>query len=231
MSMPEQPRSTGAFCPQCGSGLPPSARFCTICGYTLTARTGGLYAAASTQAPPRPVAPQRESDPVRPAGAAVRCSAFLLDLAAMVSPALPLSVAGAAFGVAALVYVVVPVAFVAVWGFMQTWQGLTGTTFGKALLGLRLVRVPDHRRPGVAAALTRSALFAITLGLAGLPGKPDQNGQSGWHDRLTGLGVLDVTVGANPLGARPQPPLRRVTADRSLNRVHSPVPVPTKKRG
>lgn len=232
--MPQQPHRAGASCPQCGSGLPPGARFCTVCGHTLTARTGGLYATASPPAAPhgRPAGePESVRDQVQPAGAAVRCSAFLLDLAAMASPALPLSVVGAALGTAALVYLVVPVAFVAVWAFMQTWQGLSGTTFGKAMLGLRLVRADGLDRPGVGPTMLRSVLFGVTLGLVSLPMTPDGAGRAGAHDRITGLGVIDVTVGANPLGARPQPPLRRVTADHSLHRVHSPVPVPTKKRG
>ncbi len=230
--MPDQPGTAGApsaSCPRCGSALPANARFCTGCGYALTTRNGRLDAPAGS--PPAPhTASEAEGDQIRPAGAAVRCIAFLLDLAAMVSPALPLSIAGATVGLAALVYIVVPVAFVAVWAFMQTWQGLTGTTFGKAILGLRLVQAADSRRPGVAAALTRSALFAVTLGLAGLPGVPDRAGQSGWHDRLTGLAVIDVTVGANPLGARPQRTLRRVAADRGVHRVHSPVPIPGSRR-
>lgn len=149
----------------------------------------------------------------------------------MASPALPLSIAAAALGKAGLVYVVLPVAFAAIWVFMQTWQGLTGTTFGKAVLGLRLVRVDGRGRPGVAMAMLRSVFFGATLGLAGLPMRPDTYGRAGAHDRLTGLGVIDATLGANPLGSRPQRTLRRATADRSLHRVHSPVPVPKARRG
>ena len=47
---------------------------------------------------------------------------------------------------------------------------------------------------------------------------------TGWHDRISGLTVLDVTMGANPLGKRQQVALRRHT-ERGLNRVHAPVPV------
>lgn len=235
MSMPDQPAGAGASCPQCGSGLPPSARFCTRCGHTLTARSGQLYAAAGAPTAVRPTqpptTPEASDDPIVPAGVAVRSSAFLLDLAAMVSPALPLSIAAASLRTAALVYAVVPVAVVAVWAFMQTWQGLSGTTFGKSLLGLRLVGADDLQRPGVGRALLRGTIFALSLGLAALPMTPDARGRAGLHDRVTGLGVLDVTVGANPLGARPQRTLfRRAASDRSLHRVHSPVPIPTTKR-
>lgn len=233
--MPDQPPGAGASCPQCGAGLPPSARFCTLCGHILTARTAQLYAPAGAPTTVRPAQPPSApdaSDAIRPAGAAVRASAFLLDVAAMASPALPLSIAGALLRTPALVYIVVPVAVVAVWAFMQTWQGLSGTTFGKALLGLRLVGADDLQRPGVGRSLLRGAIFALSLGLAALPMKPDARGRAGLHDRLTGLGVLDVTVGANPLGARPQRTLlrRATTSDRGLHRVQSPVPIPTTKR-
>lgn len=233
--MPVQPAGAGTSCPQCGSGLPPSARFCTLCGHTLTTRSGQLYAAASAPTTARPAQPPSAPDPsddaIRPAGAAVRASAFLLDLAVMVSPALPLSIAAASLRTAALVYAVVPVAVVAVWAFIQIWQGLSGTTFGKSLLGLRLVGADDLQRPGVGRTLLRGAIFALSFGLAALPMTPDARGRAGLHDRVTGLGVIDVTVGANPLGARPQRTLlRRAASDRSLHRVHSPVPIPTTKR-
>jgi hypothetical protein len=64
--------------------------------------------------------PEPETDPIaagcrEPARRGVRASAALLDLAAMVSPALPLSAAAAALGVAELVYLVLPVASVAIY--------------------------------------------------------------------------------------------------------------------
>lgn len=145
-------------------------------------------------------------------------------------PALPLSIAGAVLGVAEVVYIVVPVAFAAVWGWMQIWQGLTGTSFGKAMLGLRLVRATDNRPPGVAAAVLRSGLFLATFGLAGVPVVLSATPHAGLHDRISGVAVLDVSTGANPLGPRQQTPLRR-SADRGLNRVHSPIPVATPRRG
>lgn len=232
--MPGQPAGAGTSCPQCGSGLPPGARFCTVCGHTLTGRSGQLYAAgAPTAVHPaqQPATPDTSGALIVPAGATVRASAFLLDLAVMVSPALPLSIAAVSLRTAALVYSVVPVAVVAVWAFIQTWQGLSGTTFGKSLLGLRLVGADDLQRPGVGRTVLRGTIFALSLGFAALPITPDVRGRAGLHDRLTGLGVLDVTVGANPLGARPQRSLlRRATSDRSLRQVHSPVPIPTMKR-
>jgi hypothetical protein len=148
----------------------------------------------------------------------------------MLSPALPLSIAGTVLGVAEVVYVVLPVAFAAVWGWMQVWQGLTGTSFGKAMLGLRLVRVADTRPPGITATVLRSGLFIASLGLVGLPVVSSSTPRVGPHDLISGLVVLDVTAGANPLGARPQTALRR-SAGRGLNRVQSPIPISTPRRG
>jgi len=146
-----------------------------------------------------------------------------MDAAVMLSPALPLSILGAALGVAEVVYIVVPIAFVAVWLWMQIWQGITGLTFGKAMLGLRLVRADDRRTPGLFASLLRSGVFVVTAGGAALPVISDASPRDGVHDRIAGLTMIDVARGANPLGPSPQVPLRR-SVDRRLNTVRSPVP-------
>lgn len=224
--MPVRPNGAAPECPQCGSDVAPNARFCRACGQPLATRTPAAPAAPI----PRPAVPAGAPTAVRPADGGVRCTAFLLDLAAMISPALPLSTAAAVLGVAEVVYVVVPVAFVAVWLWMQIWQGSTGKTFGKAMLGLRLVRTVDHRPPGVAAALLRSAACMATLGACCVPVSVSARPRDGWHDRLSGLTVLDVALGANPLGPRQHATLRR-PAERGLNQVHSPVPVAAVRRG
>lgn len=142
--------------------------------------------------------PEPETDPIaagcrEPARRGVRASAALLDLAAMASPALPLSAAAAALSVAELVYLVLPVASAAIWAWTQVWQGLTGTSFGKGMLGLRLVRPTDHRPGGPGRVLLRSAVFLITGGLAALPVLRSGRPCPGWHDRLSGLTVIDLT--------------------------------------
>lgn len=227
--MAAQRGSAGTPCPQCGSGLPINTRFCPTCGHLISTRQAPQYASNTTMptvSRPIPAA----AGQIRLAGRGVRCSSFLLDLAAMLSPALPLSIAGAVLGVAEVVYIVVPIAFAAVWAWLQIWQGLTGTSFGKAMLGLRLVRAADHRLPGVAAAMLRSGVFLGTFGLVGLPVMLSSTPQTAAHDRISRLVVLDVATGANPLGARQQTPLRR-SVDRGLNRVQSPVPVVVPRQG
>jgi uncharacterized RDD family membrane protein YckC len=165
-------------------------------------------------------------DQILLAGRAVRACSFVLDLALMSSPVLPLATIGAILGVAEVVYLVVPVAFLAAWVWMQLWQGFTGMSFGKAVLGLRLIRESNRHAPGYTASTTRSLVFAATLGLAGLPAVLSATPREGVHDRVAGLALIDVATGANPLGPRQQPAVRR-SIDRGLKTVHSPVPLGT----
>lgn len=207
------------MCVHCGSTLRANAPFCSLCGQAVTNRR-------PVAAPP-PVTPEPAasvSDQVVGARRGVRCCCYLLDLAVMLSPALPLAIAGALLGVAEVVYIVVPIAFVAVWVWMQIWQGFTGMTFGKAMLGLRLVRTVDHQAPGFPATLTRSGIFGATAGLAAMPVITSALPCEGVHDRMSGLTMIDTTLGANPLGPRPTTVLRRSTG-RGLNKVQSPVPL------
>lgn len=219
--MAGQRSDAGVPCPQCGTRLPTDARFCDTCGHMLSARHAQPVPPRTVHAAP---APKPAADQTELAGRGVRCSAFLLDVAAMISPALPLSIVGAALGVAEVIYIVIPVAFVAVWAWLQIWKGLTGTSFGNAMLGLRLVRAVDNRPPGIPATVLRSGVFVATLGLAAVPVMASGTPCEGLHDRVSGLTVLDVTMGANPLGQRQQTLLRRST-NRRINRVVSPVPV------
>lgn len=221
--MPGQPANGARVdCPHCGSPLPVNARFCGTCGHTVHTRSS-----APNDHWQRHPAAAATVDRVHLADRGVRCSAFLLDMAAMISPALPLAITGAALGVAEVIYIVVPVAFVAVWAWQQIRQGLTGNTFGKSMMGLRVVRATDNRPPGLGPSVQRSLIFVATCGLAALPVLVHR---AGLHDRASGLTVLDVTTGANPLGPRPPAALRR-SVDRGLNRVHSPIPHSVSRRG
>ena len=212
-----QPSETQSRCPHCDSPVLADARFCNTCGHSTT-----------TRRPPSDVSAPRFAPPITPtgiesAGRGVRCSSFLLDIAAMISPALPLAITAGLLGRAEVIYIVVPVAFVAVWAWLQLRQALTGNTFGKSMMGLRTVRATDHRPPGLGPVLTRSLIFVATGGLAALPVVLRATPCDGLHDRVSGLTVIDVTAGANPLGPRETAALRR-TAQRGLNQVRSPIP-------
>lgn len=148
-------------------------------------------------------APEPATDPILPdhlplARRGVRASSALLDVAAMASPALPLSAAAAATGIAELVYLVVPVAFAAVWAWIQVWQGLTGSSFGKSMLGLRLVLAGGDRPGGPGRVMLRSLIFAATAGLAALPILRSASPAVGLHDRASGLRVVDPTAPGCP---------------------------------
>ena len=225
-------QSTGAdACVRCGTVLRANAAYCGACGQAITNRRPVVPSRPTRQpvsAGATPLAPTPSAGIVS-AGRGVRCCCCLLDVAAMLSPALPLAVAGAVLGVAEVVYIVLPVAVFAVWAWIQIWQGFTGMSFGKALLGLRLVTVTDHRSPGQAATITRSGVFAATLGLAALPVVASPVPHDGLHDRLTGLTTIDIALGANPLGQSQQTALRK-SLDRRLNNVGSPVPTATSGR-
>lgn len=216
-------------CPHCGSPLRPHAPFCFACGQAVqnrvvvppTART--VSATAAPLGASSPFAQPQSVDQILLAGREVRVCAGMLDIAATLSPVLSLAVIAALLGVPAVFYIVVPVAVVAVWVWQQLWLGLTGTSVGKAVLGLRAVHSTDRRPPGFPAAALRSLIFGASLGIAALPMllRPTPRGR---HDQMTGIDVIDVTIGDNPLGQGQQTPLRR-SIDRSLKRVQSPVPL------
>lgn len=213
------------ICRHCGSALRANAPFCGSCGQPVPNR-GHQHPDPVVRPTPivtAPVAPPTV-DQIVGAGRGVRCACFLLDLAVMLSPALPLAIAGAVLGVAEVVYIVVPIAFVAVWVWMQIWQGYTGLTFGKSMLGLRLVRVGDSRPPGLAACLTRGGLFGVSLGLVALPVVLAETPHDGLHDRVAGVTMIDVVQGPNPTGKKQNPVFRR-SPDRGLSKVAAPLPV------
>jgi hypothetical protein len=216
-------------CTHCASPLRPNAPFCATCGHAVTGRLiraprpGG--ASAPTYQAPAAIAPQPQQTVA--ADARLRAGAFLLDLAIMASPVLPLAGIAAILHVADVVVVVAPVAGVAVWAWMLVWQSMTGMTFGKAMLGLRCVSIAGCRAPGVGSSFVRSLVFLGTCGLAGLP---LLSGHPGTQDRLSDTGVLDVVTGRNPLGPVQRPPLR-APANRGLLAVQSPVPVPSSRPG
>jgi hypothetical protein len=157
------------------------------------------------------------------AGREVRFCSGALDVAATISPAVSIAAIAAIFREPAVVYIVIPVAIAAVWTWLQLWQGLTGMSLGKTVLGIRAIRTVDEQPPGFAASAKRSLLFVATFGLAALPVLTSATPR-GKHDEMAGIDLIDVTIGSNPLGPRQHSALRR-TFDRSLKKVQSPVPL------
>lgn len=222
--MRSQPGDTDVLCPHCGSTLPAAGHFCAICGRRQgRSRERAPQPADKSTAVSEPKTDRTAADHARLAGRGVRLSSSLLDTAAMLSPTLPLAIAAATLRVAQVVYIVMPVAFAAVWVWMQIWQGLTGSSFGKAMLGLRLVRAADNRHPGLGAVLIRSGVFIATLGLAALPVMRSRTPRSGLHDRVSGVKVVDLTHSPGPDGAPPPVGRRRPAAP--MRRVSSPISI------
>ncbi|SBS75488.1 RDD domain containing protein [uncultured Mycobacterium sp.] len=214
-------------CSHCGSILRPNAPFCAACGQAVPNRPTHLLSNTNTatqQHVPAQSTGSFASDQVVEAGRGVRCCSHLLDVAAMLSPAFPIAIAATILGLVDVIYIVVPIAFVAVSVWMSLWRSLTGMTFGTATLGLRTVRTADNKPPGFAAVALRSLVFTGTAGLAALPVLTGPAPRQGLHDRVVGISVIDISLGANPFGQRQQTPLRR-TLDRGLRKVSSPVPV------
>jgi RDD family len=162
-------------------------------------------------------------DQILLAGREVRCCCYLLDLAVTLSPVVSFVAIAAFLHVSGILYIVTPVAVAAVWVWLQLWQGLTGLSPGKVVLGVRAVRGHDHTPPGVVASMSRSLIFGFTAGIVALPMLTGTTPR-GRHDQVTGIDLIDVTLGRNPFDAGHQTALRR-TLDRSLTRVQSPVPL------
>lgn len=218
-----------AACAHCGSPVRANAPFCGACGQAIATRQVATPGRATKLPAPLPDSPPTSdaapTSRVIGADRRVRYAACLLDVAVLASPAVPLALIAAVLSVAAVVYVVTPAAVLAAWLWTVTWQGLTGQTFGKAMLGLRVVRAADHRPPGFTRGALRGLLFALSAGLAALPVAANAAPRDGWHDRLSGISVIDISIGANPLGPRQRTALR-ARIDRGLKQVNSPIPKP-----
>jgi uncharacterized RDD family membrane protein YckC len=99
-----------------------------------------------------------------PQGALVRGPAFIIDtfLASLVAA----TVLGGQASLSKIVVVTLAVEFV----YFAVCEGVWGTTAGKRLFGLRVVRADDGRRCGAVAALVRTVLRLVDNILFSLPG-------------------------------------------------------------
>lgn len=228
----------GHPCVQCGSPVPRNAQFCLVCGTPASAArsqsaalgsvAGQAPAAGPGSAPidgwrPDPaVEPIREGD-LLPAGYGRRVLAFLLDgvfgtvlWLVIVLPLMALGViafqveetAIAFTGPSAVLLMVASLLYPIV---SLLLQALLGFSPGKALMGLRIVRLETLGKPGILAMLLRwlvvaaaSLIFLIGQYVVWLSPLWDASKMSrGWHDKLAGTWVIDVKAGPNPLKARP----------------------------
>jgi hypothetical protein len=86
-------------------------------------------------------------------------------------------------------------------------QAFTGFSLGKRIMGLRIVKVETLIRPGLGRMLLRGVIVGasnIVIGIGPLlvylsPLWDPTKRLRGWHDRLSGTWVIDVTKGPNPL--------------------------------
>ncbi len=106
----------------------------------------------------------------------------------------------------AVVMAGITVLLTVVFGVVQLiLHGRRGTTAGKALAGIRSVNVRTLERPGVGSVLLRflfvwAANLVPVLGLAVLlsPTFDREERGRGWHDKATGVWLVDVRNGLNP---------------------------------
>ena len=163
--------ATGARCVRCNSWLDPGAAFCAACGAPVTDRV----IAPPSHVPPGYTAEMPVASPSAlaipgtvDASRGLRLCAFLIDLGTVLVAVLLVLVVALVTDVRAVAYYIAPLAAFATWVWLQECQGLTGCTVGKAVMGLRLVSVPQGQLPGIAAVIARSVVFVVTLGVAGL---------------------------------------------------------------
>ncbi|MCS5715999.1 RDD family protein [Herbiconiux sp. CPCC 205716] len=240
-------------CVQCGSPVPRNAQFCLVCGTPASAArsqsaalgsvAGQAPAAGPGSAPidgwrPDPaVEPIREGDLI-PAGYGRRVLAFLLDgvfgavlWLVIVLPLMALGVVAfqtrdtsiAFTGPSAVILLAASVIYPIVSIVLQAQLGFSP---GKALMGLRIVRLATLGKVGILRMLLRwlvvaaaSLVFLIGQYVVWLSPLWDASKMTrGWHDKLADTWVIDVKAGPNPLKARPGQLL--------LDESPAPAPVP-----
>jgi FOG: FHA domain len=161
-----------------------------------------------------------------PASAALRSLAFAIDAVIVVVLVIPSvvgvmmvagTVAGAGgFDLSGLLFPLILLAagelLVTIYYVVQLLlHGLAGLTIGKALCGIRSVRVTDFARPGfwrmVLRAIVFGAAFTIVPVLGAVPfllsplWDPEKRGR-GWLDRIGGNWLVNVRTGLNPFDAK-----------------------------
>ncbi|WP_374945777.1 RDD family protein [Agreia sp.] len=211
-------------CVRCGSPVPRSSQFCLACGTPTSTRSQAAapgYAGVPVQAAwqPTPVNAPILLSSIVPANYGRRVGAFLIDgafggvlttiialpilwiVAASVAPRSgAVDVSGLPSALITLASGLYPLA-------MLVLQAFTGFSLGKRIMGLRIVKVDSLIRAGIGRMLLRGVIIGasnIVVGIGPLlvylsPLWDPTKRLRGWHDRLSGTWVLDVTKGPNPL--------------------------------
>ena len=105
--------------------------------------------------------------------------------------------------VTATISVALSLAFVVI---QLVLHGRRGLTIGKAITGIRSVNLRTLERPGLGAVLLR-CLIVMAAGIVPVVGPVlilltptfDRDGRGrGWHDRATGIWLVDARRGLNP---------------------------------
>lgn len=210
-------------CVRCGSPVPRSSQFCLACGTPTSTRSqaaalGGPEVPVQAAWQPTPVNAPILISTIVPANYGRRVLAFLIDgafggvlttiialpiiwiAAASVAPGSTFELAGLPYTLISLASGLYPLA-------MLVLQAFTGFSLGKRIMGLRTVKVEALIRPGLGRMLLRGVIVGasnIVIGIGPLlvylsPLWDPSKRLRGWHDRLSGTWVIDVTRGPNPL--------------------------------
>ncbi|KQO07469.1 hypothetical protein ASF06_12735 [Agreia sp. Leaf244] len=210
-------------CVRCGSPVPRSSQFCLACGTPTSTRSqaaalGGPEVPVQAAWQPTPVNAPILLSTIVPANYGRRVLAFLIDgafggvlttiialpiiwiAAASVAPGSTFELAGLPSTLISLASGLYPLA-------MLVLQAFTGFSLGKRIMGLRIVKVETLIRPGLGRMLLRGVIVGasnIVIGIGPLlvylsPLWDPSKRLRGWHDRLSGTWVIDVTRGPNPL--------------------------------
>jgi len=211
-------------CVRCGSPVPRSSQFCLACGTPTSTRSQ----AAALGAPEVPAQAAWQPTPVNapillstivPANYGRRVLAFLIDgafggvLTTIIAlPILWIVAATLPPGSSSVDLSGLPSALITLAGglyplAMLVLQAFTGFSLGKRILGLRIVKVETLIRPGLGRMLLRGVIVGasnIVIAIGPLlvylsPLWDPSKRLRGWHDRLAGTWVIDVTKGPNPL--------------------------------
>jgi uncharacterized RDD family membrane protein YckC len=220
----QQPAGQTLPCVRCGSPVPRSSQFCLACGTPTSTRSqaaalgeSGVPAQAAWQ--PTPVHAPILLSTIVPANYGRRVVAFLIDgafggvLTTIIAlPILWIVAASAAPGSGSVDLVGLPSALITLASglyplAMLLLQAFTGFSLGKRIMGLRIVKIETLIRPGIGRMLLRGVIVGasnIVVGIGPLlvylsPLWDPTKRSRGWHDRMSGTWVIDVTRGPNPL--------------------------------